>query len=227
MTSNALKVIALILMLIDHVGAIFFPSLRILRVIGRLAFPIFIFLLNEGFFYTRSRRDYLLRLILFAFISEIPYDLAFYNRFPYNGKCNVFFTLALGMIVMICADRLYEIYPSAISDLLRALPFILAILCCFGIADMLHTDYGSAGVLAIGTGYMLKRLNMHRCIVFFGIVAALVLCGKPLEAAAFAALPLILLYNGKRGVNNFAIKMFFFSFYPLHLLLLFFISRYK
>ena len=115
------------------------------------------------------------------------------------------------MTVMICADRLYDSSLSAAFDILRALPFIIVILCCFAAADWLRTDYGSAGVLAAGTGYILRKLELHRCVVFFCIVAVLMLCNRPMEAAAFTALPLILLYNGRRGVNSFAIKMLFFA----------------
>lgn len=224
LSSNKLKLIALVTMLIDHVGMVFFPKELLFREIGRIAFPIFIFLLVEGFFFTKSRRNYLLRLLVFSFISEIPFNLAISSKIFYPEKSNVFFTLALGLIVMILADRLYDRPPILFSELLSSVPAVIAILICFFIADVAHTDYGSTGVMAIGTGYILKKLGMHRCLVFAGIAASLTLV-KPMEVYSFFALPLIFFYNGSLGSKSPLLRSFFYLFYPVHLLLLFFISR--
>ena len=91
-----LKMIAIISMLTDHVGCILFPDELIFRAIGRIAFPIFCFLVVEGFFHTRNTWNYLMRLCIFAILSEIPFDLAFFGKVFYLQKQNVFMTLALG-----------------------------------------------------------------------------------------------------------------------------------
>ena len=95
--SFQLKWIAVITMIIDHTGAVLFPDDMVFRYIGRIAFPIFCFLLVEGFFHTRDVRKYMLRLGLFALISEIPYDLAFRDTVLEFEHQNVFFALLLGV----------------------------------------------------------------------------------------------------------------------------------
>ena len=223
-TSNILKLIAMLSMITDHIGAVLFPQYRILRWIGRLAFPIFVFLLTEGFFHTHNRRLYLLRLFLFALISEIPFDLAF-SKQPFDfEKCNVFFTLAIGFLVMMMAENLFISPPTLRYEPMRAigLPMLMAV--CFFVADQLHTDYSTAGILAIGIGYCLQRVNFHRCIVFSGIVLMLVIV-HTVEVWAYLALPFIFLYNGRLGVKNKALQFAFYAFYPAHLLVLYFIKN--
>lgn len=125
-TSSSLKLIAVITMLIDHFGAtvmsqaiLKLPAVkadadlyhnmlilyRLIRYIGRVAFPIYCFLLVEGFIHTHSKLKYLLRLGIFVLISEIPFDYAIYNHWFYPDKQNVFFTLFFGMLVMVLVDR--------------------------------------------------------------------------------------------------------------------------
>lgn len=100
LNSFQLKCIAVITMIIDHTGAVLFPDNMTLRYIGRIAFPIFCFLLVEGFFHTRDVRKYMLRLGMFAVISEIPYDLAFRDTVIEFEHQNVFFTLFIGVVMM-------------------------------------------------------------------------------------------------------------------------------
>ena len=89
-----LKVLALITMIIDHYGAIFQNDIITFRIIGRLAFPIYCFLLVEGYLHTSDVKQYAKRLLLFALISEMPFDLAFYNKLGFTHQ-NIFFTLFL------------------------------------------------------------------------------------------------------------------------------------
>ncbi|MBR1627923.1 MAG: hypothetical protein IJ679_01485 [Lachnospiraceae bacterium] len=107
-TSNVLKLIAIITMMIDHIGFVIFPQYRFLRAIGRIAFPIFIFMLVEGFYYTHDRRFYLLRLFVFSWISEVPFDLGLYGEMVHPQKSNVFFTLCIGFVVMLLANFLFS-----------------------------------------------------------------------------------------------------------------------
>lgn len=132
--SDVLKMIAVVTMLIDHIGAVIIWNLfsvvtaenydilertyHIFRNIGRTAFPIFAFLLVEGFFHTHSRKKYFGRLALFAFVSEAPYDTAFHGMFPYWKDQNVFWTFCIGFLVIWGLEKLYGAYRSG-SDILR------------------------------------------------------------------------------------------------------------
>ena len=234
LTGNALKWIAIVTMLIDHVGAtlvlqMFYANptndmlaiYYLVRSVGRAAFPIFCFLLVEGFCHTRSRGKYLLRLGLFALLAEIPFDLAFnwpeYSDLNVFGileftSQNVFFTLFFGLCALwlwdVMAKRLprWAEYPAAV---VAALP------ACFA-ANLLCTDYDVSGValivaLGIGRGLPYRTetgadgptavWQEHNWIEIFAIIGLL----------------LTLLYNGKRGRSG---KWFFYIFYPVHLLIL-------
>lgn len=258
LTGNALKWIAIVTMFIDHVGATVMlqmyyanPTHDMLmtyyafRVIGRIAFPIFCFLLAEGFCHTRSRGKYLLRLGLFALIAEIPFDLAF-NWPEYQqpnlldimefSSQNVFFTLFLGL----CALWLWDVlakhlpkwaeYPAA---LVAAVPSVFA-------ANLLCTDYDVSGValiMALGIGRGLpvriepgedgptavrqqpsRTRRLVQCLL--GCLSILGHCyfrDNWIEIFAIIGLLLTLLYNSERGRGG---KWFFYIFYPVHLLVL-------
>ncbi len=236
--ASVLKWIALITMLIDHLGASTLAYLlqkngktqpvvnvyEIFRDIGRIAFPLYIFLLVEGMQHTRSKAKYLLRLGLFSLISEIPFDLAFYRKaFEWHSQ-NVFFTLFIGLAVVWAMDsfekELAVFRKNAGKDMSPVIFgiyrfFLYTALLFLGcvIAELLCTDYRSVGVLAICATYLLRR---------FPVPAAALCCLTLLlsslrEFYAFGALIPISLYNGKRGRQP---KYFFYAFYPVHLLLL-------
>lgn len=122
LSGSTLKLIAIITMLIDHIGAAVIARLLIagqgsemlykiyyaMRAVGRVAFPIFCFLLVEGFFYTGSRKKYALRLFGFALLSEIPFDLAFSGKILEFGYQNVFFTLLIGLLTIMLFDAVVK-----------------------------------------------------------------------------------------------------------------------
>lgn len=205
LSTFSLKIFACIIMLIDHIGAIFFKDIVVLRIIGRLAFPIFCFLIVQGYIHTRDAKKYLLRLILFALISEIPFDLAFYGRINLWQQ-NVFFTLILGLIVIMVIDKANRI--------VSCITFILAcILAC-----VLHTDYDLFGVLLIMMLYLVRGKKLFEVITVFATNVGL--CTGIQRYAAVSMLP-IALYNGKKGPS---MKYFFYIFYPAHLLILYIIQ---
>ncbi len=220
LTGSALKIIAIILMFIDHVGAVIVeqgvlrmpevtsvPRLweqirnidQVIRAIGRPAFPIFCFLLVEGFLHTHNRGKYTLRLFLFALVSEIPFDLAIYGHFWYPEKQNVFFTLLIGLLVMIACTRFQK------HVWLQT--FFLALGLFAG--HFLGTDYGYKGVFLIEILYLLRS---DRRIQALG--GALAISWELTAPLAFIP---IWFYNGLRGTS---LKYFFYWFYPVHLLLL-------
>ena len=186
------------------------------RMIGRIAFPIFCFLLIEGFQKTHDVKKYALRLGIFALISEIPFDLAFNARILEFSYQNVFFTLFLGLLAMIAYDRIWKAqFFSGKAPNLAVKLFLsaVALLVCCGLAEALKTDYAAIGVLCITVMYAFRKKKAAQiaagCVVFLWEVTA------PL-----AFLP-IGFYNGKRGLK---MKYFFYLFYPLHLLLIYGIS---
>ncbi len=235
LTGSALKWIAIITMLIDHIGAALLelgllPKVAdavlagnsfdyimkdyhfwynfdsVLRAIGRLAFPIFCFLLVEGFLHTKNVKKYALRLGLFALISELPFDLAFNEELLEVSYQNVFFTLLIGLLVLIGLKYFEETLPLHLSWL----RFIVALTGIL-LAVFLRTDYDAFGVMLIVLLYEFRNLPKLRCIAG----AILMLFNSTTGCLAFL---LIWFYNGERGKQ--LPKYFFYAFYPVHLMLL-------
>lgn len=179
-----------------------------MRMVGRIAFPIYCFLLVEGFEHTSSRMKYAMRLLAFAVISELPFDLLFKGRVLEFGYQNVFFTLFLGLAAMIGMDLVKEKFGS--SQVLMTLLDVVVIAACMMAAKFLRTDYAAIGVVCIVVIYLSRKKKALQigagCLVFLWEITA------PL-----AFIP-IAFYNGKRGWN---LKYFFYLFYPVHLLLLY------
>ncbi|OEG12528.1 hypothetical protein BCR25_07855 [Enterococcus termitis] len=173
--------------------------------IGRLAFPIFCFLLVEGFVHTSNIKRYSIRLFLFALLSEIPYDLAFSKRFVDIHSQNVFFTLWIGLLVIAGLKKYWH-------SSLRSLPLSLMIIGSgVFVAEWLQTDYGGwIGVLLIVNFYLFRNRKLLKCL-FGGLIL--------LQNSVFGLLAFlfIYLYNGQRGRQ---LKYFFYWFYPVHLLVL-------
>ena len=210
---SVLKWIAVLTMVIDHVGAILFPDQIWMRVIGRVAFPVYAYCLAEGFRYTSDYRRYLGRLALFAILSEIPFDLAFYGV-PFSfAHQNVFFTLTLGLILLWVLERFRE------QLLLCAGAF--AVLCF--LAQALHMDYGAGGLLMVFAFYLAQQGTSPW--IGWGIFVFINLFGYAggVQWAAILALLPIGLYSGKAGKRK---QRFFYWIYPLHLLLLWVIEKY-
>ncbi len=210
-SGSTLKIIAIITMLLDHMGAIIWPQYIFLRIIGRLAFPIFCFLLVQGFLHTHNVHSYALRLGIFALISEIPFDLAVYHVPIYTRHQNVFFTLLLGLLVLIGFKYFEE--HMFIQMILFALGAFFALVC--------HFDYGAFGIALIVFIYF-YGLHHSFIILILGLIFLNALPGGIQSYATLAAIP-IGLYNGKRGLS---LKYSFYIFYPLHLLILYLISTF-
>lgn len=185
----------------------------VMRDIGRIAFPIFCFLLVEGFMHTRNRWKYLWRLGLFAILSEIPFDLAFSSRVLETGYQNIYFTLFLGMLTMILYHKIEE--QVRWNVWMRTFAGMVVLFAGMGMAELLRTDYGAKGVMCIMVLYVFRQYRMLQ-------VAAGALSFFWWELPAVLAFIPIASYNGKRGLN---LKYFFYIFYPAHLLLFYLICR--
>lgn len=243
LSSAALKTLAVVTMLIDHIGAVILLRLLIqngiyeatvseealtvflqqnatlyltysvLRTIGRLAFPVYCFLIVEGFQRTSNNRKYLLRLGLFALLSEVPFDLALSGRAWNPAYQNVFFTLFLGLFVITILRDIELRFPPREKWYAYVPLAVLAVGVGCLLATWLRTDYSYRGVLAIVVLYLFR--NRKQVQMWTGAVTFL-LMGTSEMAAALAFLP-ISRYNGTRGRQN---KYFFYFFYPVHLLVL-------
>lgn len=216
-SGTTLKYIACGTMLLDHIGASCIESRYsyytaapsalvtldlVLRLIGRLAFPIFCFLLVEGFLHTHSLRQYAGRMLAFALVSELPFDLAFFHTLIYRGHQNVYWTLFFGLCALGCLRHCGE----------RSAPGIFSALALAVLAELLRTDYGAIGVLLIVVLYITRASRPLQCL--FGAVAVCYELPAPL-----AFLP-VSLYNGQRGRCSRAEQWAFYLFYPAHLALL-------
>lgn len=201
MTGFQLKLLAMLAMTADHIGAVFFPEIPLLRWIGRLAMPVLCFFIGEGLRHTRSPRRYLLRLTGFALLSELPFDLAFYGGIEW-GHQNVYFTLALGLLA------LWAIQSRGMEGWLLALTAALA-------AELLGCDYGMYGVLLI---LLLDRFHRARSEQLAGAALLnLAFFGLQTQTLSLIALPLLWLYNGKRGRDD---RRLFYLYYSAHLCVL-------
>lgn len=181
-----------------------------MRMIGRIAFPIYCFLMVEGLEHTHDKRKYASRLLLFAAISEIPFDLLFNAKILEFGYQNVFFTLFIGLLVLIGLQWVEEQMGShpVPAFLLRAAVLVAGMAA----AHFAKTDYAEIGVLCIAVIYSFRKKKVWQivagCIVFAWEVTSV-----------FAFIP-IAFYNGRRG---WKLKYFFYLVYPVHLLLLYLI----
>ena len=147
LSSNALKLTACVCMAVDHIGIVFMDNNYIMRAVGRLAFPVFAFLLVQGLLHTSDVRGYLLRLGIFAVVSEIPFDLAMHDTIWYPGAQNIFFTLTAGLFAIYAMDSRGPIGRWKVEIALAA-----ALL-----AEFLRFDYGMAGVGIIVMFYLIEK----------------------------------------------------------------------
>ncbi len=203
-----LKWIAILSMLIDHVGAILFPGHLWLRIVGRVSFPIFAYLLVEGFVYTSNVKKYMLRLGAFALISEVAYDLAFFGVPLEFTHQNVFFTLFVGVLMLQILVQMPEKWKQMV---------VVAVL--FVVAYFLRIDYGYAGLLMILLFYALREQRLFK-LVAVAAVNVFIMGGVQVYAA-FAMIP-IAFHNRTKGPG---IKWLFYVFYPAHLILLYLALR--
>ena len=181
------------------------------RMIGRLAFPIYCFLLIEGFEKTGNRLKYAGRLFLFALISEIPFDLAFHGQVFYSSYQNVFFTLLIGFLMIWAME---EIEKRCKTMFLKLAGWVLVFLAAAFLSEVFYCDYGAHGVIALSLLYLFRKNKVEQIIA--GCVAFL------WEITAPFAFIFIAFYNGKRGIKQ---KYFFYFFYPAHLLILYLLTR--
>ena len=246
MTGYILKIIASIAMLIDHAGVAFRPLMsynmyRIMRHIGRMAFPLYAFLIVEGFHHTKNKKKYLAGMVIFAAISEFPFDILFNTGdFSWGAGQNVYFTLSLGLMTVWVCDILYKKVKETQNYWINAL-IALVYLAGMGLGDLCVADYASFGVMLIELYDVFYRIGMSDSFMGrrfedvrpekrkmeFAALALLIWFaiydlsqGHLIEFYGIPAVFLLMAYNGKRGRVPFS-KWAFYLYYPVHILLLY------
>ena len=211
-----LKWIAIVTMTADHVGAILYPDLEVLRFVGRFSFPLFAYLLVLGAENTKNIRNYFTRLLIFALISQVPFFIAL-NHGPFE-HFNIFFTLSFGLafIHFFKTNSIFALVPVLVSLILPV-------------------DYSIYGIAIIGCMYML-RANTKYGVVSLVLLNALFLAPWNIQFLSIAAIPLVVLHNRgalqltRESTEKVSIplwrKYFFYIYYPLHLALLYVINIY-
>jgi hypothetical protein len=200
MNNYQLKLLAALLMLIDHIGAVFFPDRYALRMIGRFSFPLFILLLIDGETYTRNIQRYGLRLFLLGFVTQ-----PIYNRILNPGSINILFTLLLGLISL----RLVRRLPNAA---------VLIWAVAAGLAEALKLEYGAYGIAAIA---LIQKFSNHPLwwiawVGLHGILSAIAPEVGLFQIPALFAPLLLNLANHQPGAK----ARWLYLFYPLHILAL-------
>lgn len=225
LNSNMLKIIACITMVVDHVGFLIFPNLQILRIIGRISFPLFAFMIAIGTYYTKNRLKHILLISTLGILMQIVLYL-FVNMTDFS----IFITFSISIILIYIIDF--------IEDKIKNKDIILSILSIFVFIfliaylvwftktyDYFFMNYGIYGILAPVVIYIIRKYFSKIYIYLSAIAFAVMIIiytnyiNNPLGYYAFMSLPFILLYNGKRG--KFNLKYFFYLFYPLHFVIIY------
>lgn len=234
---NQLKLIAVVAMLIDHtayllLGCGLVPELmavqddyqgwhqvyQVMRTVGRIAFPIYAFLLVEGFFHTRDWRRYACNLGIFALASEIPFDLMTSRRILDPGVQNVFFTLLIGLLMLKLLDMTEKKYGTQQGRLLQ----LLLMGAAGWVAWIMKTDYDFTGVFLIAVFYLFRYERGKACVL--GSFWMTYMHGHLYYLPGFlASFGLIWLYSGKRGRSGG--KYGFYLVYPVHMMILYLIFK--
>lgn len=222
LNSLHLKVLAAAAMLVDHLGFTLFPFARWMRCVGRLAFPIFCFLMAEGCARTRDRKRYAARLLGFAVLSEPAFDLMCSGVWFTLDEQNVLWTLLLGALVCWAMD-----WAGTRPELWQRLPADAALAVGFLLGQWGSTDYGGWGVLLVALFYMTREIRGKWAVQLAGLGLFCWFCTPwRIELLAVLALIPICLYNGERGFSSRAVQYGFYAFYPAHILILGMLARY-
>ena len=232
---NALKIIAVVLMMLDHLWASVIPGNRWMTMLGRSAFPIFAFMVAEGYMHTSDVKKYMKRLFVFALISEIPFNLFYIGApiFPFHQ--NVMFTLLYGLLILYQLGKLKE--SNDIKSRIKCMAVIMLLLLASVIT---FPDYGIRGVLTVVAFYLCRYLPFTNLWQLVSLILLNIVGFKgemipltfgensfefPLQGfAVFAILP-IWLYNGTKGKKSKILQYAFYLFYPVHMLVLWLIMR--
>ena len=221
-----LQIIAMVTMLIDHIGMILLTDRLFLRVIGRLAFPIFAFFVAEGCEKTRDLPRYIRRMALFAVLTEIPFDFA-HGALWLPEKQNVLWTFLIAMLCIYVLKKIRSRQGATVGVVLS----LLTVAAGFALGELLQAEYGGFGVLSVLVFWGCRDQTWRHSGELFGQGAIyfrttaihLLKTGEavmPIQGLAVFALPLLWLYDGEQGPHSKGIQYACYAFYPVHLLIL-------
>ncbi len=227
-SSFSLHMAAAAFMLADHLGKILLPDVGFLPCIGRLSFPIFAFCMAEGYAHTKNLPRYLLRIFLFALLSELPFDFSFFQTPFFPPHQNVLFNFVVSLAAHCTAD------PALCASGKRMIGFLSLSAVCTLSASLLCTDYGAAGVMTVLLFHFTARCGTRAKRLVYELLGMLLihltllpsqpimifLLPIPIQSLAVLSLPLIWLYDGRKGCSKKWMRYAFYLFYPVHLLIL-------
>ena len=232
LSAAALHIIAMVLMLMDHLWATLLPAQEWLTCAGRVAFPIFAFMAVEGYFHTHSFKKYALRMLIFAIISEVPFDMMYGGTWFYPVHQNVIWTLLLGLLGIHLMENVRKKQKPWAYVLVSAAVIIAGTI--LGIICMV--DYYSVGILTVFVFYFFRgskwwyllgqiaALYWLNVEMLGGLMYPIQIFGMDFEIcqqgfALFALLP-IWLYRGRQGYHSKTFQYICYAFYPVHMLIL-------
>ncbi|MGN1412332.1 MAG: TraX family protein [Oscillospiraceae bacterium] len=207
LNGNALKIVAMISMFIDHFGMIFFPEVTMFRIVGRIAFPIYAFLVAEGCKYTHDRKRYFLRMFILGIVCSVVFIVAE----GYIYLC-VLITFSISILLIYLLDYV------KINLKMRFPLFIFGLLISFIVCHLVEVDYGFFGVLVPVMVYLSDDRPLKIILFAVSLIFLTISIHNDIQVYCLTSLIFVALYDGTRGKLN--LKMFFYLFYPLHIVLL-------
>lgn len=218
LTNNQLKILACASMLLDHVGKELFPDIKLLQIIGRIAFPVFAFMIAEGCCYTRNKRAYFLKISGLALGCQLVYFIA--ERSFYQ---NVLVTFSLAVLTIFAVDAVRK-RRNALSVVWLLTNIAVVLFLCFGFPEIVrgfHIDYGIFGLMLPVAVYLTpNKTGKLIALTVFLTLLSIDLGG--IQWYSLISVVVLALYNGKRGKIN--LKYLFYIFYPLHLALIYLVK---
>lgn len=232
LSAAALHILAMAFMLMDHLWATLLPAQEWLICVGRIAFPIFAFMAVEGYFHTHNLKKYLLRMLIFAVISEVPFDLMYGGTWFYPVHQNVIWTLMMGLVGIHLMETVRKKKSTFVYILVSAIVVILGGL----LGTLSMVDYYGIGVLTVFIFYFFRgrkwwcllgqmlALYWVNVELLGGLMYPIRLFGMEFELcqqglALLALLP-IWLYRGRQGYHSKPFQYFCYAFYPIHMLVI-------
>lgn len=232
LSAAALHILAMAFMLMDHLWATLLPAQEWLTCVGRIAFPIFAFMAVEGYFHTHNLKKYLLRMLIFAVISEVPFDLMYGGTWFYPVHQNVIWTLMMGLVGIHLMETVRKKKSTVVYILVSAIVVILGGL----LGTLSMVDYYGIGVLTVFIFYFFRgrkwwcllgqmlALYWVNVEMLGGLMYPIRLFGMEFELcqqglALLALLP-IWLYRGRQGYHSKPFQYFCYAFYPIHMLVI-------
>lgn len=232
LSTAALHVLAMAFMLLDHSWATIFPGQVWMTCVGRIAFPIFAFMLVEGYFHTHNLKKYMFRMLVFAIISEIPFNLMYGGSWFYPFHQNVLWTFLMALSGIWCMEKIKEKGKLWLTILVDVLIVIFGL----AIGYLTMVDYYGIGIVTVFVFYFFRKrtwwslLGQFVCLYYLnveilgGLYYPIEIFGLEFELVqqglALLALIPIWLYRGRQGYHSKGFQYFCYAFYPLHILLL-------